>query len=107
MFHLIFTIVPIFIIVIFIFVLAQIISPKLRGKMMSRQIKATKYMMDESKYDIEDISTNMAQATKEGIEITTHAVKKGWTQEESIYCKYCGHPIDADSLFCKYCGKKQ
>lgn len=102
-----FIIVPIFIALGFIFVIAQIISPKFRGKMMSRQIKAAKYMMDDSKEDIENISTNMANATKEGIETTTRAIKKGLTEDESIYCKYCGNKIDKDSKFCKNCGKEQ
>ncbi len=102
-----FIIVPIFIILVFIFIIAQLVSPKFRGKMMSQQVKATKYMMDESKEDIESISTGMANATKEGIETTTRAIKKGFTEEESMYCKYCGCKIDSDSKFCKSCGKEQ
>ena len=75
---------------------------------MSKQIKATKYMIDESKNDIKNISTNMADATKDGVEITSRAVKKGFTEEdERIYCKYCGNIIDKDSIFCKYCGREQ
>ncbi len=103
----IFIICPIFIILIFVFVIVQLVSPKFRGKLMSQQVKATKYMMDESKENIESISTDMANATKEGIEITTRAIKKGFTEEEGIYCKYCGSKIDKDSKFCKHCGKEQ
>ena len=66
MFELMFTIVPIIIVVVFVFVFAMMFSPKLRGKMMSRQFKSMKYMMDESKNDIESISTDMAEATKNG-----------------------------------------
>ncbi|MCI8588494.1 MAG: hypothetical protein HFG40_02460 [Bacilli bacterium] len=102
-----FVVVPIFIVVVFILVVAQIISPKFRGKMMSRQVKAAKYMMEESKEDIRSISTDMAYATKDGIETTTRAIKKGLTENEGIYCKHCGSLIDADSLYCKDCGKKQ
>ena len=90
----------------FIFVIAQIVSPKFRGKMLSKQMKSMKYMMDESKEDIESISTDMANATKEGVRITTNAIKKGFT-EESIYCKHCGSEIDEDSKICKICGKEQ
>ena len=75
---------------------------------MSRQIKVTKYMLDESKDDIRDISTNMADATKDGIETTVRAIKKGIVDdEEDIYCKHCGSRIDKDSKFCKSCGKEQ
>ena len=73
---------------------------------MSNQIKATKYMIDESKNDIRDISTSMANATKDGIRITTGAIKDGFASNY-IYCKYCGSSIDGDSRFCKNCGKEQ
>ena len=72
---------------------------------MSKQIKATKYMMDDSKDDIQDVSTNLAKATKDSIEITTRAIKKGFT-DDCIYCKHCGSSIDKDSKFCKKCGKE-
>ena len=58
-------------IVVFIFVFILMFNPKIRGKFMSKQIKATKYMMDDSKDDIQDVSTNLAKATKDSIEINT------------------------------------
>ena len=94
-------------VLIIIFTIAMAFSPKLKGKMMSRQIKATKYMVDESKEDLQDISTNMADATKDGIETTVRAIKKGITEDEDMYCKHCGNKIDSDSKFCKNCGKEQ
>lgn len=103
MIYLIFTIA----ILIFILTFVLMFSSKAKGKLLSNQIKAMKYMMDESKDDIENISTNMADATKDGVEITARAIKKGFTEEEGIYCKYCGSKIDSDSKFCKKCGKKQ
>lgn len=102
-----FIFVPLFIASVFILVVAQLISPKFRGKMMSRQIKAAKYMMDESKDDIRNISTNMADATKDGMEITTRAIKDGLIKDERVYCKHCGSLIDKDSKFCKNCGGEQ
>lgn len=133
MFEALFVIVPIFIAVVFILVIAQIVSPKFRGKLMSRQIKATKYMMDEVKDDLTDLGTTMgniginvkkdilnqnedtlkdlnirqANIDKEGIEIRTRAIKDGITKGEGIYCKHCGTIIDKDSMFCKNCGGKQ
>ena len=94
-------------ILIFIVTFIAILSPKVRGKMLSREVKSLKYMMDESKEDIESISTNMADATKEGIRTTTHAIKEGFTKDDSVYCKHCGSKIDKDSKFCKNCGKEQ
>ena len=60
----------------FVFTIAMMFSPKLRGKMMSKQVKSVKYMMDESKEDIRSFATNMADATKDGIETYTRAIKK-------------------------------
>ena len=100
-------ILPIFVMFVFILAIASIFSPKFRGKMMSKEVKARRYMIDEVKDDIESISTNMADASKEGIKITTSAIKEGFSERESIFCKHCGSRIDADSKFCKSCGKEQ
>ncbi len=94
-------------VVMVVFTIVLMFSSTLRGKMLSKQVKSMKYMMDESKDDLESISTDMANATKGGIETTTRAIKKGLTEEEDIYCKHCGSKIDHDSTFCKKCGKKQ
>ena len=101
-----FVIVPIFIGIVLIVVIAMLISPKFKGKMMSRQIKAQKYMMDESKDDLKSISDDMAYATKDGIKMAAGAIKEGFTQN-TVFCKYCGTEIDADSKYCKKCGKEQ
>ena len=131
-FNIMFTIIPILVVCIFIFTFAMILSPKLRGKMMSHQIKSLKYMMEESSADLtnlttttanaaikakknildenedvlRDLATRQANISKDGIETTVRAIKKGFTTE-SIYCKHCGQAIDHDSKFCKNCGKKQ
>ena len=55
-----FYIVPIFIGLVFVFVIALMISPKLRGKLMSKQIKAAKHMMDYSKEDLKDLLSTSA-----------------------------------------------
>ena len=122
-------IVPIIAILIFVLTFVLIFSPKARGKMMSKNIKSMRYMLDESKEDIEHLSTNMinstknivdkskddiesisenmANATKSGVETTTRAIKKGLTEENVMYCKHCGTKIDKDSKFCKHCGNGQ
>ena len=54
--NVLFYIVPIFIVCIFVATFAMILSPKLRGKMMARQIKATRHMIDYSKDDLEHLA---------------------------------------------------
>jgi len=105
LFNLIFTIVPIFILIVFVFTIVSIFSPKFRGKILSRNIKAMKYAMDESSDDLKTINDIKANSEKDAITIKTKAFKKGFKDE--VYCKYCGYLIDSDSIYCKKCGKKQ
>ena len=132
-FNLIFIIMLVLFVFIFAFAIINIFSPKLRAKFMKKQIQATKYMVEESQDDLEDLatvssnisirsrkrvmdsnedllkdmSTRNATINKKSMEITAEAIKKGLSKNNRIYCKYCGEIIDDDSLFCKYCGKKQ
>ena len=106
MFEVIFMIVPILVILVFILTFAGIISPKFRAKMMGKQIKATKYMVDELKDDLRDINTNLADVSRDSIRMRTSAIREGLTGDYS-YCKHCGSSIDSDSSFCKKCGKEQ
>ena len=72
---------------------------------MSRlSTKSTKYILNENKDDLKEITETTTEITKESIAETVKAVKEGLDSE--IYCKYCGEKIDNDSLFCKHCGKK-
>lgn len=124
-------IIAIIVIAVFIFVFSMMISPKLRAKFMSRQIKSLKYMTDFSKEDLENISSNLgevsinstknildknedkikditektAEMSSIKIEKIARAIKKGLT-ENNIFCKHCGKSISTDSKFCKYCGKE-
>lgn len=124
-----FVLVPIFIGLVFIFMIVMFISPKLRGKMMSRQFKAIRYMVEESKDDLtklsstgvgikkqildenEDALTDIAHKEAKiksiGIKSAAKAIKEGLIETDSIYCKHCGTEIDNDSKFCKKCGKEQ
>ena len=128
MFEAMFTIVPILIAIGFGFTIALLLSPKLRGKMMARQMKSLKHMVEMSQEDLSDLSGSMLETSKKfinnneeklkylskknaeinasGVEITARAIKKGFGKSD-IYCKYCGSTIDADSRFCKNCGKEQ
>ena len=99
-------VIPIMFVIVFVAAFLTIFSPKFRGKMMRKQVQATKYMMDESKEDLKSISDGMAYATHDGIKSTARAIKEGFT-EDSVYCKHCGAQIDSDSKFCNKCGKEQ
>lgn len=130
--EILFFIIPILVVLTFIFTIALMISPKLRGKWMSNQIEATKHMMEYSKEDLKNILstsksievnaekemldnneeimkdniTKKANINKEGIEITAKAIKEGLSNNK-VYCKYCGKLIDSDSKYCKVCGREQ
>lgn len=118
-------------VLMFAFVITFIFSPKLRGKMMSKQVKSLRYMADYSKDDLESAMTTLgnvsvntksnivnanedklkemadktANISKDAITTTVSAIKKGI--KDNIYCKHCGELIDKDSKFCKHCGKEQ
>ena len=100
--NLVFIIVPIVAICIFIITFLLMVSPKLRGKMMSRQIKSVKYMLDESQDDLRE----MANKAKEGMKGFSSNANDGFSSWDN-YCKHCGAMIDADSVYCKRCGHKQ
>ena len=132
-FNIMFIVVSVIIGLSFVFVILSFISPKFRGKMMSRQVRATKHMIDYSKDDLEDIGTSLGNSAikmkknildenedtlrdisdreaniKKGyVKTMTSAIRDGLSEEDTIYCKHCGSKIDSDSTFCKDCGKKQ
>ena len=117
----------------FVFVLGMMFVPGLRSKFMGHQLKMQKRMLednkevmqdigkitgeigvktakgvlDENEEDIRHVVGKTADISKDAITTTTRAIKKGLTEEESVYCKHCGESIDSDSTFCKVCGKKQ
>jgi len=128
-FNIMFIVVPILVFAGFIFTFALVLSPKLRGKMMSRQIDATSHMMKYSKDSLSDLAgtaldikkniltenedalkemyTKEAEIEKEGLKIKTSAIREGMSGAKTSYCKHCGALIDNDSKFCKSCGKRQ
>lgn len=118
-----FYIVPIFIGLVAIFIFATILSPKLRGKILSSQIRSTKHMLDYSKEDLQDLmtttasmgidaekaildkkedtmrnnATRKANINKDSIEITTKAIKDGLTNS---------NVSNQNTKYCKECEKK-
>ena len=125
--------VPILMVCMMAFGFGMMFSPKLRSKVMGHQlkmqkqmlednkevlqdlgklsgqigVKTTKGILDENEEDLRHIATKGADISKDAITTTTRAIKKGLTEEETVYCKHCGASIDSDSTFCKKCGKKQ
>ncbi len=130
-FNVMFVVSLVIFVLMFAFIIGFIFSPKLRGKMMSRQVKSLKYMADYSKDDLESAMTTLgnvsvntrskiinenedklkemadktANISKDAITTTVGAIKKGI--KDTVYCKHCGELIDKDSKFCKHCGKEQ
>jgi len=128
-----FIVVRILVIVGIVFTFIMMFSSKFRGKFMSHQVKAVKHMTDYSKEDIENIMKNMgnvmansqndiinqneeilknianknAEINKDAIRTTVSAIKDGFENGKTVFCKHCGSKIDADSKFCKSCGKEQ
>jgi len=91
----------------FVFSIITSSNPKVRAKTMEKQMKAVKYMMDENEDVLKEMATQSAEISSEGIEIKARAMKKGFENEEEMFCKHCGKTIDKNSKFCKYCGKEQ
>ena len=118
-------------VLIFAFVMMMIFGAKTKSKFLARQIKSLKGMTDLSKSDIEDMMSNLSDATikskkrvleenedelkdiadtkarinKGAVKETAKAIKDGLTEDNKMYCKYCGTLVDDDSKFCKSCGK--
>ena len=78
-----------------------------RPEISKLSTKSTKYIINQNKEDLTDITNTSTDIVKDAITETTKAVKKGLVQKESKFCKYCGHQIDSDSIFCNKCGKEQ
>ena len=93
-----------FLIIIFGFITA--FNPRIQGKLLSKQVKSLRYMMDDSKDTLKNLTDDMTDITKDSVETTARAVKKGFTTEESITCPYCQAKIDNDSKYCKHCGNR-
>lgn len=92
-----------FIIIIGSFI--TMLNPNIQGKILSKQVKSLRNMMDESKDTLKSLADDMADINADSIEATAKAVKKGLTSDDVI-CVHCGKKIDKDSKYCKYCGDR-
>ena len=70
-----------------------------------------KAILDKNEDTLRDNTIRKANINKEGIEITTKAIKDGLSSESNNkntkYCIECGKKIPTDAKFCLYCGKEQ
>lgn len=92
-----------FIIIIGCFI--TMLNPNIQGKMLSKQVKSLRNMMDESKDSLKSLADDITDINADSIEATAKAVKKGLTSDDVI-CSHCGKKIDKDSKYCKYCGDR-
>ena len=112
------------------FVIALMFSPKLKSKMMGRQLKATKQILDDNKETIKDIhnlqadilveSTDnildkhektikknvnkLADISEYPIEKAGNALKKGLSNTKE--CPECGKMNSENAKYCQECGTK-
>lgn len=74
--------------------------------LIGNQREISAYMAQQqipiNKENLEKMSPSMGTAAKE----IAKGVKEELSNDNKIYCKYCGAQIDSDSSFCKNCGKK-
>ncbi len=73
-------------------------------------VKTRKYVMDQNKEDLQDISSMGGDIASPGVSKVAGAVKDvfdGSDDPNSKYCKFCGKKIDNDAIYCDKCGKKQ
>ena len=78
-----------------------------RPEISKLSTKSAKYIINENKDDLTNITNTSADIVGGAVTRTAKAIKKGLTEKESVFCKHCGAQIDADSKFCKKCGKEQ
>lgn len=68
--------------------------------------KSAKYIQQQNKTDLTDISNTSAEINSNAITKTAKAVKKGLS-EDTKFCVYCGEEIPESAVFCSKCGEKQ
>lgn len=103
----------VFIIIFIAFIIFFITGTSRKGlekrltRSMSILAKAQNNVMKNNE-DILRQNANMnADINKDAIRTMSHAVKEGFTDNNTAYCKNCGQLIDENSWFCKFCGKEQ
>ena len=92
-------------VVVFILTLLLIILnfiPKFRAKIVGLNVKTAKYVQDENKETLKELS----QTSGEMVGAAAQAIKDELNIDFKE-CSSCGKKIPADSEFCNKCGEKQ
>ncbi len=76
----------------FVFPLVAKISPKIN-----------RAMIEANKDNMQALINTVSKATKN--DSATGEDKE--SENETMFCRYCGQKIEKDSVFCKHCGEKQ
>ena len=74
-----------------------------RPEISKLSIKTAKYLQEENKDELKQITSTSAEIVSEALTTTVQTIKEGL--KETMFCKHCGKEIDSDSKFCKHCGK--
>ena len=76
-------------------------------------IKTSKYVISNSKTDLEEISRQSGEISSLGAKEVAKSITQIVTEQQKVaqadkmFCKHCGQAIDSDSKFCPHCGKEQ
>ena len=124
-FPIIFILFGLIFLVAFITSVASFISPKFRGKLMARNVKAVKHMSDYSKEDLQGIQENIQSATIEAqsniineyddqlrniasktADISHDAIKSTASAIASGISSGLNNSSDVKKIYCKYCGAR-
>lgn len=81
-------------------------SEKELTKMGNAVAKAKYNVTTNNKEILKKTADETADIHKDAVETIMHSVKNGLSDNDKVFCKYCGEQIDADSTFCKKCGRK-
>ena len=78
-----------------------------QNKIHKTLIKTNKYILQENKEELKDISSISGDIATPNVKKVTKAVVDTINENpDKKYCKHCGKEVDSDSKFCMHCGKE-
>ncbi len=75
-------------------------------QMGNTAIKVRSNIINNNEEILKETMDKGVDISKNAIKTIARSVKEGLSDDDSMYCKYCGAQIDSDSKFCKECGKE-
>lgn len=76
------------------------------SKMVNMAVKVQNETINKNEEMLRDTANKTADINKDAVRTIAHSIKEGFSENDTVYCKYCGAEIDRDSKFCKECGKE-